>query len=143
MFPRGGNLAENNRPADSTAGERARQVAKTSWPAKTAPPAKTEKVLHDDGLHDGGLHDGGLHGQALATGGQHQRGDARAAARPPLAISFLDPSQLKADDLINSLPATGWAHDVADGLEPVTKPTVGAINGFLQLWGVGDEGRRS
>jgi hypothetical protein len=56
---------------------------------------------------------------------------------------FLGSSGLKADGLMNTLPSTTWAHDVADGLEPVTKPTVGAISGFLQLWGVGSEGHRS
>jgi hypothetical protein len=36
-----------------------------------------------------------------------------------------------------------WAQDVADGLQPVTQPTVGAINGFLNLWGIGQQGHRS
>ena len=52
--------------------------------------------------------------------------------------------------LVGSIPATEWAQPgaewaqgVADGLQPVTKPTVGAINGFLNLWGVGPKGRRS
>ncbi|HVX13674.1 MAG TPA: hypothetical protein VHC22_21000 [Pirellulales bacterium] len=51
---------------------------------------------------------------------------------------------------LGSLPAAGWAQpgaewaqEMADGLQPVTRPTVGAINGFLNLWGIGDEGRRS
>lgn len=36
-----------------------------------------------------------------------------------------------------------WAQEVADGLEPVTRPTVGAISGFLNLWGIAEEGHRS
>lgn len=36
-----------------------------------------------------------------------------------------------------------WAHEVAEGLRPVTRPTVGAISGFLNLWGIADEGRQS
>lgn len=58
-------------------------------------------------------------------------------------VGFLNTSGLKPDGLMGTLPGTTWAHDVADGLEPVTKPTVGAVSGFLQLWGVGSEGRRS
>jgi hypothetical protein len=71
---------------------------------------------------------------------QH-RSDTQLVSRMRSTIALLDPTQLKADDLMSS--STTWAHEVADGLEPVTKPTVGAISGFLQLWGVGDEGRRS
>lgn len=36
-----------------------------------------------------------------------------------------------------------WAQEVANGLQPVTRPTVGAISGFLNLWGIAEEGRRS
>ncbi|MGH7140984.1 MAG: anti-sigma factor family protein [Pirellulales bacterium] len=36
-----------------------------------------------------------------------------------------------------------WAQDVADGLQPVTQPTMGAISGFLNLWGIGQQGHRS
>lgn len=36
-----------------------------------------------------------------------------------------------------------WAQDVADGLQPVTQPTMGAISGFLNLWGIGEQGHRS
>ncbi|HET6878731.1 MAG TPA: hypothetical protein VFI31_01095 [Pirellulales bacterium] len=39
-------------------------------------------------------------------------------------------------------PGTEWAQEVANGLQPVTRPTVGAINGFLNLWGIGDRGIR-
>lgn len=42
-----------------------------------------------------------------------------------------------------SLEAAQWAHRVADGLKPVTRPTVGALNGFLELWGVDDPRPRS
>jgi predicted anti-sigma-YlaC factor YlaD len=57
-----------------------------------------------------------------------------------------------AENLLNlqSLPAAGWAQpgaewaqEMADGLQPVTRPTVGAISGFLNLWGIGEEGHRS
>ncbi|HEV3345303.1 MAG TPA: hypothetical protein VG125_33305 [Pirellulales bacterium] len=119
MFPRGANPAKDNLAADPTVGQHAPQVARTS-----RPPQDDEALAADSRPRR-----------------QQQRRDFPAVGRGPLAL--LDPSQLKADDLINSLPATGWAHDVADGLEPVTKPTVGAINGFLQLWGIGDEGHRS
>jgi hypothetical protein len=40
-------------------------------------------------------------------------------------------------------PGAEWAQEVADGLQPVTRPTVGAISGFLNLWGIGQQGRRS
>lgn len=40
-------------------------------------------------------------------------------------------------------PGVEWAQDVADGLQPVTEPTVGAINGFLNLWGLGQQEHRS
>lgn len=46
-------------------------------------------------------------------------------------------------ELLDYLPGSQWAQDVADGLQPVTEPTVGTITGFLRLWGVGDEGHRS
>jgi hypothetical protein len=36
-----------------------------------------------------------------------------------------------------------WVQDVADGLQPVTQPTMGAISGFLNLWGIGQQGHRS
>lgn len=42
-----------------------------------------------------------------------------------------------------ALPAAQWAHRVADGLKPVTRPTVGALNGFLELWGVDEPRPRS
>ncbi len=57
-----------------------------------------------------------------------------------------------AENMLNlqSLPAAGWAQpgadwaqEMADGLQPVTRPTVGAISGFLNLWGIGEEGHRS
>ncbi|MGH7914754.1 MAG: hypothetical protein ACREPW_08900 [Candidatus Binataceae bacterium] len=35
-----------------------------------------------------------------------------------------------------TLPAAEWAQQVADGLQPVTRPTLGAATGFLQVWGV-------
>lgn len=60
-----------------------------------------------------------------------------------------DPNRSTAGELMGSLPAAGslpgavWAQGVAEGLQPVTRPTVGAISGFLNLWGVGDEGHRS
>lgn len=79
----------------------------------------------------------------------NQGASATGALAMGSAASFLDTSGLKTDGLMSTFPGTAWApdttwaHDVADGLQPVTKPTVGAINGFLQLWGVGSEGRRS
>jgi hypothetical protein len=36
-----------------------------------------------------------------------------------------------------------WAHRMADGLDPVTRPTVGALSGFLELWGVDEQRPRS
>ena len=69
--------------------------------------------------------------------------DATAVSSIPDATASLDVTHLNADELMRSLPGADWAQGVADGLEPVTKPTVGAISGFLHLWGVGDEGRRS
>lgn len=36
-----------------------------------------------------------------------------------------------------------WAQKVAESLQPVTQPTVGAISGFLNLWGIAEEGHRS
>lgn len=38
-----------------------------------------------------------------------------------------------------TLPAAEWAQQVADGLQPVTRPTLGAATGFLQVWGVGQK----
>lgn len=38
-----------------------------------------------------------------------------------------------------TLPAAEWAQHVADGLQPVTRPTLGAATGFLQVWGVGQK----
>lgn len=38
-----------------------------------------------------------------------------------------------------SLPAAEWAQQVADGFQPVTRPTLGAAAGFLQVWGVGQK----
>ncbi|HEX5444412.1 MAG TPA: hypothetical protein VFW87_11305 [Pirellulales bacterium] len=35
-----------------------------------------------------------------------------------------------------ALPAAEWAQQVADGFQPVTRPTLGAATGFLQVWGV-------
>lgn len=75
------------------------------------------------------------------SGGEHVR--AEVLSPMPQATALLDPALMKADELLGSLPGTEWAQEVADGLQPVTRPTVGAINGFLHLWGVGDEGRRS
>jgi hypothetical protein len=69
--------------------------------------------------------------------------DTHAVSPSSAPTALLDLNQLKAQGLMSALPGKNLAHDVADGLEPVTKPTVGAISGFLQLWGVGDEGRRS
>lgn len=40
-------------------------------------------------------------------------------------------------------PAADWIHDFSDGLKPVTRPTAGAVNSFLQLLASGDEGSRS
>lgn len=40
-------------------------------------------------------------------------------------------------------PASDWIHDFSDGLKPVTRPTAGAVNSFLQLLASGDEGSRS
>ncbi|HWB10480.1 MAG TPA: hypothetical protein VG826_14725 [Pirellulales bacterium] len=119
FFNRGGGLADNDRPtADPARRQRAPEIAEAR-----RPPRNTEvrSIARPDKRRDA----------------------VRPAARTPLATAFLDPTQLKADDLIGSLPGTEWAHDVADGLQPVTKPTVGVINGFLQLWGIGEEGRRS
>lgn len=66
---------------------------------------------------------------------------AEQAARSNVASTDLMSEQN--GDLMEFLPSSAWAHDVADGLQPVTEPTVGAITGFLRLWGVGDEGHRS
>lgn len=56
----------------------------------------------------------------------------------------------EADNTLGILPATDWApagaewaQEVADGLQPVTRPTVGAISGFLNLWGLAEKGHRS
>lgn len=38
-----------------------------------------------------------------------------------------------------AVPAAEWAQQVADGLQPVTRPTLGAATGFLQVWGVGQK----
>lgn len=38
-----------------------------------------------------------------------------------------------------TLPAAEWAQQVADGLQPVTRPTLGAATGFLQVWGLGQK----
>lgn len=38
-----------------------------------------------------------------------------------------------------AMPAAEWAQHVADGLQPVTRPTLGAATGFLQVWGVGQK----
>lgn len=51
--------------------------------------------------------------------------------------------QAPSNEFMELLPSSQWAQDVAEGLQPVTQPTVGTINDFLQLWGVGDEGHRS
>jgi hypothetical protein len=121
LFNRGVNLAKDDQSAGDhlTGQEHAPRIAKTDQPSPAVQSIPSDQRP------------------------QHRRRGIAAVARTPLATAFVIPSQLKADDLIDALPAAGWAHDVADGLEPVTKPTVGAINGFLQLWGVGDEGRRS
>ena len=34
------------------------------------------------------------------------------------------------------LPGAEWAQQVAEGFQPVTRPTLGAATGFLQVWGV-------
>ena len=36
-----------------------------------------------------------------------------------------------------------WMHGLSDGLKPVTQPTAGAVNSFLQLLAASDEGSRS
>jgi hypothetical protein len=64
-------------------------------------------------------------------------------ARLPSTDAGSIPPPSNVDGLMLSLPGTDWAQDLADGLQPVTQPTVGAISGFLNLWGVGDEGHRS
>lgn len=53
-------------------------------------------------------------------------------------------------DVAGVLPGTDWApagahwaQEVADGLRPVTRPTVGAISGFLNLWGISPERHQS
>lgn len=38
-----------------------------------------------------------------------------------------------------TMPAAEWAQHMADGLQPVTRPTLGAATGFLQVWGVGQK----
>jgi hypothetical protein len=121
FFGRGGDLAKNNQPANSD-------------------PARWKHVPQIAEINRG---DRNAEVPPVLRQMEGQRGDAPTVSRPLPATAFLDPAQLKADALIGSLPGTAWAHDVADGLQPVTKPTVGAINGFLQLWGIGDEGRRS
>jgi hypothetical protein len=40
-------------------------------------------------------------------------------------------------------PASDWVHGVADGLKPVTGPTAGAVNSFLELLAAGGGGSRS
>ncbi|HEX7378780.1 MAG TPA: hypothetical protein VF278_16785 [Pirellulales bacterium] len=57
---------------------------------------------------------------------------------------------VKTDEVAGLLPGTDWApagaqwaQEVADGLRPVTRPTVGAISGFLNLWGISPEGHQS
>lgn len=64
----------------------------------------------------------------------------RTPPSPPQAADDGSPIDLSA---ASSLPAARWAHRVADGLKPVTQPTVGALNGFLELWGVDEPRPRS
>lgn len=68
----------------------------------------------------------------------------RIAEKPALPNdgSPIDEQETTAE-FLEYLPGSQWAQDVADGLQPVTEPTVGTITGFLRLWGVGDEGHRS
>lgn len=46
------------------------------------------------------------------------------------------------NEIVSALPDAAtqrgaeWAQQVADGLQPVTRPTLGAATGFLQVWGV-------
>ena len=72
------------------------------------------------------------------------RGHERPTGKRPVGP---EATSADGDDLLSSMPAAKWAqpgaewaHGVADGLQPVTRPTVGAINGFLNLWGIGDRG---
>lgn len=55
----------------------------------------------------------------------------------------LGASAKNAGDATAAEPASGWVHGVADGLEPVTRPTAGAVNSFLELLATGDGGSRS
>jgi hypothetical protein len=55
----------------------------------------------------------------------------------------LGASAKNAGDATAAEPASGWVHGVSDGLKPVTRPTAGAVNSFLELLATGDGGSRS
>ncbi|HVA51484.1 MAG TPA: hypothetical protein VNH11_34395 [Pirellulales bacterium] len=105
-------------------------VIKPSRPVATNSPKSLGGAFHDQ-----------PHLAQTPTVGnaRSRRAGTQGVAPAPTALS----SGPNANELMGLIPAADWAQDVADGLEPVTQPTVGAITGFLRLWGVGDEGRRS
>ena len=51
--------------------------------------------------------------------------------------------QQTADDETAPDRESDWMHGLSDGLKPVTQPTAGAVNSFLQLLAASDEGSRS
>ena len=57
---------------------------------------------------------------------------------PGVGVSAIDDGDAAAAE-----PASDWVHGVADGLKPVTEPTAGAVNSFLELLATGDGGSRS
>jgi hypothetical protein len=52
-------------------------------------------------------------------------------------------STKESSDATAAQPGAGWVHGVADGLKPVTRPTAGAVNSFLELLATGERGSRS
>lgn len=83
---------------------------------------------------------------------QPVEGARQAAETAPAAVNRVPggTDDAKTDEVAGVLPGTDWApagaqwaQEVADGLRPVTRPTVGAISGFLNLWGISPEGHQS
>ncbi|HUY90742.1 MAG TPA: hypothetical protein VMV10_18555 [Pirellulales bacterium] len=57
---------------------------------------------------------------------------------PGVGAAPQDAGEASAND-----PASDWVHGLSDGLKPVTRPTAGALNSFLQLLAAGEKGSRS
>lgn len=91
-------------------------------------------------------------GRPHAASREVQAADARLAS-PPAASANQSVAQAKLaesnDSIVSALPDAAnlpgaeWAQHVADGLQPVTRPTLGAATGFLQVWGLGEKRPRS